>query len=699
MVQSGRLLAGVFASLLLMTEAMPIIAKDAQWESHFNAGMKAEKDGNFAEADTELAEALRLTAKFQTNDPRLANTYYQVGELRLEQQDWPRAQQYFERALKIQDKLGDPESVDIGNTLSGLATAHEQLGNHQMAVLLLKRVRKIWIKHYGARDSRLTTILPSMATYAMLDSDYATAQECYKQLVDIEEQTSGANSEKTGWALNSLASCLAYIGKYAEAEPIAQRAVTVLNACGDTPTAIDAANTNLQYICQKLGKASPIVVEKSVPVVVVESHPEVQAQQTQQTKISPIVSTKVTGQLITKKEEPVKQETPVKQKELVKEEPVKKEALAKKEDPAPVVAKETPGPKPWESRDTKQAAVNQTTPSNAGKIQYLAGGKLVSPEQFKAMTLANNAYELIREEKYTMAVEILKNALSIYPDLASAHSNLGMAYTQLGQLSDAEAQLRKAIAIDANRPSAWLNLASTFQIGGQLKDASATYGEFIQRFPSQKLVAKVQEVKSQLDKELKEQAQVEQASGVSTSSDYFSYASHEGTLRWPANKSTIKVYIASGNGLQGFKDEYIGFLTDSFKQWETACQGKVQFQFAKSAAGADIECAWTDDATKVPSTLEGGETNISRGGNSISHATITILTKGPSADSPLSPNQFRVVCLHQIGHALGLSGHSPKPQDVMFCSLPPASSKMSISPRDSATIQKLYTSTVSFIGW
>ncbi len=688
----GRRLAIAVSLMLLSSNLLPIVAKDAQWESHFNAGTKAEIEGNYDEAQNELAEALKLTAKFQMNDPRLAKTYYEVGELRLKQEDWSNAQQYFERALKVQEKLGDPESVDIGNTLSGLATAHEQLGKHQMAVLLLKRVRKIWIKQYSANDNRLTSILPAMATYAMLDSDYATAQECYKQLVAIEERVSGANSVNYGSALNSLASCLAYIGKFAEAEPIAQKAVTVLSSAGDSPTALDAANANLQYICQKLGKPCPIVSAKPateapviaqapaaptpvkqtpVPVPQAPAAPVQVSIPAPVAPIAPVTSTlKVTGQLLA-----TKPETPA---PIAKPEPVKQPQVTAKPVDVPV------------------AKAPSQPSANSGKVQYLAAGRLITPEQFKAMTLANNAYELMREEKFTMAVQILKNALAIFPDLASAHSNLGMAYSQLGQFSDAETHLRKAIAIDASRPSAWLNLASTFLVEGQLKEAATAYGEFVQRFPNQKLVTKVQGIKSQLDKELQGQAQAEQRGSQSTG-DYFTYASHVGASRWPSSKKAIKVYVASGTSTSGFKPEYAGFLTDSFKQWETACP-TVKFEFVRSQSDSDIDCAWTEDATKIASSLEGGETSLQSGGTNINHATITILTKGASADSPLSPNQLRVVCLHQIGHALGLAGHSPKPQDVMYCSLPPASVKTPLSPRDTATIQKLYTALVS-LAW
>ena len=691
MSQSCRLIAGILSVILVLAYCMPISAKEAQWETHLNAGTKATMGGDYDEAQTELLEALRLTAKFQSNDPRLSQTYYQVGQLRLKQQDWSDAKQYFERALKIQEKLGDPESVDIGNTLSGLATAHEQLSDHEMAVLLLKRVRAIWTKHYGARDSRLTTVLPAMATYAMLDSDYATAQECYQRLVDIEEQAGGENRAHLGSALNSLASCLAYIGKFSEAEPIAQRALTVLTAAGDTPTSIDSASANLRYIEQRLGKDYPPAVAQSAPSAPSQVSNAYPSAVTQSAPNAPShVSVDVQGKLLGSNTGANQQITT-------------KQVMRAPSYSTPTTSNEF---KPWElNTGYKESPAGKQPQSNenSGKIQYLAGGRLISPDQYRAMTLANSAYELIREEKYTMAIEILKNALAIYPDLASAHSNLGLAFSQLGQNGDAVAHLRQAIAIDAARPAAWLNLASTFQMGGQLKEAVATYGEFIQRFPSQPLLTTAQEVRSQLTRELKDQSEVEQALDAqgASANDYFTYASHGGKLRWTADKSTIKVYISSGIDTPGFKAEYAGFLADSFKQWEAACRQKVQFQLVKTPDGSDIECAWTDNAAKIGSPLEGGETSIVHGAGSISHATITILTKGPTADSPLSPNQLRAVCLHEIGHALGLVGHSPKPQDVMYCSVPPASVKVPISERDAATIQKLYANgqMVSWVSW
>jgi tetratricopeptide (TPR) repeat protein len=48
---------------------------------------------------------------------------------------------------------------------------------------------------------------------------------------------------------------------------------------------------------------------------------------------------------------------------------------------------------------------------------------------------------------------------------------------------------------------------------------------------------------------------------------------------------------------------------------------------------------------------------------------------------------MRMIAVHEIGHALGLTGHSPYEEDVMF---PALSNQRGITSRDVATLYKLY---------
>jgi hypothetical protein len=367
--------------------------------------------------------------------------------------------------------------------------------------------------------------------------------------------------------------------------------------------------------------------------------------------------------------------------------------------PATAVTTNSDEFRPWEFKDGERQRVEtpkvSVADANWGRVSYLAGGRLISPQEYQALLMANQAYDLIRSEKYSMAVEVLKKALAIYPDLASGQTNLGLALEQLGDNEAAVDHLREAIAIDPSRPAPWVNLASSFQLSGKLLESVATYSEFVRRFPEDPLNARAKEISAHLQKEVDEQLAVERTLTDRSGKDYFAFASRGGAVRWPSERSTIKVYIASADEVPGFKPEYSGFFIDSFKQWSGASENKIGFEFIKKPDGADIACAFTNDSSKVSSPAEGGETLVESVSKSIRHATITILTMGLSVDSPLSPNQVKAVCLHEIGHSIGLIGHSTKPTDIMYCSMPAANAKVGLSPRDTATIARLYSTDIA----
>ena len=55
---------------------------------------------------------------------------------------------------------------------------------------------------------------------------------------------------------------------------------------------------------------------------------------------------------------------------------------------------------------------------------------------------------------------------------------------------------------------------------------------------------------------------------------------------------------------------------------------------------------------------------------------------------------MRWICLHEIGHALGLMGHSSQHNDVMYSSMPLATIDRGLSERDKNTLKYLYSDDV-----
>jgi tetratricopeptide (TPR) repeat protein len=157
---------------------------------------------------------------------------------------------------------------------------------------------------------------------------------------------------------------------------------------------------------------------------------------------------------------------------------------------APATSVRTTGDdfRPWEVNELATSNTNSSSslaPStgasgnsrtNWGTISYLANGRLITQQEYEAMLLANEAYELIRQEKYKMACDVLRRALGVCPDLPSAHTNLGLALAELGNTQEAIEQLKQAIALDPRQSAPWINLASSFQTEGNLHAWSRHWG-------------------------------------------------------------------------------------------------------------------------------------------------------------------------------------------------------------------------------
>ena len=76
--------------------------------------------------------------------------------------------------------------------------------------------------------------------------------------------------------------------------------------------------------------------------------------------------------------------------------------------------------------------------------------------------------------KNDIAVDLIGKALAVKPDLAEAHSNLGLALQELGKLDEAVASYHKALAIKPDYVQAHNNLGNTLHELGRLDEAVAS---------------------------------------------------------------------------------------------------------------------------------------------------------------------------------------------------------------------------------
>lgn len=324
-----------------------------------------------------------------------------------------------------------------------------------------------------------------------------------------------------------------------------------------------------------------------------------------------------------------------------------------------------------------------------------------------AHSLNDTAYQLLLQGSFQEAEGRVRQALSFDPNFVSAHCNLGYILNKTGRAREALPHLLFAYKLDPNEPAVLQSLGASYQLQGNFETAISVYNEYLARFPSATDAAfisdlithlKMESAKSAIAKtttavgngkiaHVAASAQQANAAGLATSPESNGQAAGQNNLDSTQNyswkKRHVKVYVQPATDVTGYRPSFDVILRDSFRNWSQA--GVISFEFVPRKEDADIECIWTDDVKKLASESEGGETVLREAGGTVSHARLTLLTTR-RGEPTMTDRDVQALCLHEIGHALGLMKHSGNPDDVMFCTL--ATSHP--STRDLQNLQTLY---------
>jgi len=176
------------------------------------------------------------------------------------------------------------------------------------------------------------------------------------------------------------------------------------------------------------------------------------------------------------------------------------------------------------------------------------------------------------------------------------------------------------------------------------------------------------------------------ASARKDAGDYLNAVATPSLTKWK-NPTSIRVFIRDGKNVVGYRPEFEESLRQAFDDWHEATNGKIGFVFVPDQASAQMTVIWSSDLHAPQFTAEAGLAKYTTGPDGYSTAEILLLTQDPFKDGPVGHNFIYNVCLHEIGHALGLQGHSPHEDDIMF---PNLAVQQGLSPRDINTMLALY---------
>lgn len=153
-------------------------------------------------------------------------------------------------------------------------------------------------------------------------------------------------------------------------------------------------------------------------------------------------------------------------------------------------------------------------------------------------------------------------------------------------------------------------------------------------------------------------------------------------FHWNEKNGVIKVYLASDTKFPGWRDDFVTSFKSACQVWQEILGNRVRFEFTENPADkVDVKVSWYNQYK-----VKTGLTRLAHISDKIASASIDFNLK--TFDNKIyDPATVYRVSLHEVGHLLGIVGHSKNPSDIMF---PTITSAKKLSERDIATLLKLY---------
>lgn len=303
-----------------------------------------------------------------------------------------------------------------------------------------------------------------------------------------------------------------------------------------------------------------------------------------------------------------------------------------------------------------------------------------------ASDLQLEGFQYVKVRNFPKALECFNAALKEHPRSWIIMQSVGCCHMELGQYNKAIEYFQRSIKIGDLHASQCKNIAAVFQRKGDAKKALNWLKLACKLDPALAATPEIQASISRL------QDPDNNPGGNPHAPDYFS------SLRlakgWSKEAMPLKVHVRQNIQLPGYYPTFTASVRKALDQWRAATGNAIAYKFVDAADSADLVCDYTDHQELVSSHhelgIDGNTEMLVKQDSSPGKANIVVLVKdGPGAPNFKSEELVTLYCLHEVGHALGMHGHSPNTHDVMFPAVM-LNSHPRLTERDKNTIRRIY---------
>jgi|CXWL01.1.fsa_nt_gi CHAT domain-containing protein/tetratricopeptide (TPR) repeat protein len=202
--------------------------------------------GRYTEADTLLHQA--LATRLESVGGSSADTAYTIvglGASAIEQSRFEAAEQYFRRALVIDEAIS-PSSLAVARDLDYLGLSLFSLQRYEEATRIHARALRINLDAFGENSAEAAGSYNNIAMSAYKAGYPVHAEGLFRRALAVWTASVGENSPFTARTLTNLATLLSEQGKYGAAESFFLRALNAMEATlGPNHTDVATLLTNL----------------------------------------------------------------------------------------------------------------------------------------------------------------------------------------------------------------------------------------------------------------------------------------------------------------------------------------------------------------------------------------------------------------------------------------------------------------------